>query len=290
VRSKFKSLGLIANIHKPAVRTAAARVHALCSAYSVSLCAEPDAVKAFKIPGLRGHKRELLAGRCSLILSLGGDGTMLTAARLAAPSGVPVLGVNMGTLGFVTPVPFESLEEALRGAFAGAYRVENRSMLSAEIIRGGKVVEKRIALNDVVVLRSSSAKLAELETRIDGRLQATYKADGLIVATPTGSTAYALSVGAPVLEPRSRTLVIAPISPHTLSVRPLVLADHAVIDIKAPHSRSPLSFSTDGEGGFWLKAEDRIRVKRYAKEAKLLVPPGYDYWDVLRTKMGWRGN
>ena len=289
-RLVYRRLGIVANVRKAAVRAAIAQVHAICAPLGVQLVAEPDAVKAARIPSIRPAPKATLASRCDLIVSLGGDGTMLTSSRLAAPRGIPVLGINMGTLGFITPVPYELLEEALASALAGRFRTVKRSILSAEIIRGGRVVEKRIAMNDVVLLRDSSAKLAELETRVNGRYQASYKADGLVIATPTGSTAYALSVGAPVLEPSSRTLVMAPISPHTLSVRPLVLADSSVIDIEAPRSRSPISFSTDGESGFWLKAEDRVHIKRYAHEAKLLVPQGYDYWEVLRTKLGWRGN
>lgn len=289
-RAAFSSLGLVANVHKPAVRAAAIRAQAICAEFGVKVFAEPEAARAFKVSAIKGVPRARLASRCKVILSLGGDGTMLTSARIGAPLGVPVLGVNMGTLGFITPIAFEHLERALQEALSGQFKIEKRSMLSAEILRDGRVVESRIALNDVVVLRGSSAKLAELETRVDGRHQATYKADGLIVATPTGSTAYALSVGAPVLDPASHTLVLAPISPHTLSVRPLVLGDDAVIEIHAPRLRSPLSFSTDGESGFWLKAKDRIRVKRYARPAKLLVPKDYDYWEVLRSKMGWKGN
>ena len=289
-RPAFSSLGLIANVHKSEVRGAAAAVQALCAARGVMVYAEAEAVRAFKIKGIRSSARSKLASKSKLILSLGGDGTMLTSARLAAPMGIPVLGVNMGTLGFITPIAYEHMEKALSEALEGLYQVQPRSMLSAEVLRGGRTVEKRIALNDVVVLRGPSAKLAEMETRVDSRLLATYKADGLIVATPTGSTAYALSVGAPVLEPRSRTLVIAPISPHTLSVRPMVLGDDAVIDVQAPSSLSPLSFSTDGESGFWLKASDRLRIRRHTKQALLMVPPDYDYWEVLRTKMGWRGN
>jgi NAD+ kinase len=289
-RPKFIKLGLVANVRKLAVRHAVTRVYEVCAEFGIRIFAEPEAVRAFKIPSIKSVPKATIAKHCDLILSLGGDGTMLTSARLAAPFGVPVLGINMGTLGFITPVPYENMEEALRQALRGKFAIERRSMLRAEIYRSGRIVERRIALNDIVVLRGSSAKLAELETKVDGRVQATYKADGLIIATPTGSTAYALSAGAPVLAPQSRTLVIAPISPHTLSVRPLVLDDTAVIDIQAPRSRSPLSFSTDGESGFWLKAQDRIRISRYAKDAILLVPPDYDYWEILRSKLGWRGN
>jgi NAD+ kinase len=289
-RPAFRTLALVANVRKAAVRAAAARVSEICAGLGVKLLAEPEAAKAFRTPAIKAAPRAALAGRSDLILSLGGDGTMLTSARLAAPAGIPVLGVNMGTLGFITPVPYGAMEAALREALAGRFRVEKRSMLSAEIFREGRMAESRIALNDVVLLRGASAKLAEMEAQLDGRVLATYKADGLIVATPTGSTAYALSIGAPVLEPRSRTLVLAPISPHTLSVRPLVLDDRAVIDVQAPRSRSPLSFSTDGEGGSWLKGDDRIRIRRHSKDALLLVPSDYDYWQLLRDKLGWRGN
>jgi NAD+ kinase len=289
-KAAFKNIALVANVKKAAVRHAVAQLHDFCQEWGIGLSAEAESLRSLKIPGIRALSREALAKKSDLIISLGGDGTMLNSARLAAPKDIPVFGVNMGTLGFITSVPYEHFQRSLKEVLEGHYKLLRRSMLLAEIFRRGRRVERRIALNDVVLLRGSSAKLAELETRIDGRVMATYRADGLIVATPTGSTAYALSAGAPVLEPNSPTLVLAPISPHTLSVRPVVISDRSVIEIEAPRTRSPLSFSSDGETGFWLKAEDRIRLSRYEHDALLLVSPDYDYWEVLRGKLGWRGN
>ncbi len=271
-------VGIVANREKAPVRALGPLLERLLKAFHV----RPLALAP-------GRSSKGLSG-CRFVLSLGGDGTMLTAARIAAPAGLPVLGVNLGTLGFITPVPADRLAESLESALKGRFKVQRRTMLQAEVWRGGRKAASRLALNDVVVLRGVSAKLALLETRVDGRPLATYKADGLLVATPTGSTAYSLSVGGPVLEPRSRNFILAPISPHTLSVRPLVLPDSSVLELKVPQGRAPLHFSSDGEQGFGLKAGDRLLIRRYAKPAKLLVPPGYDYWEVLRNKLGWRGN
>ena len=289
-RPAFSAVALVANVRKSTVCQTAPRVLRLLQAYGVKVLAEPESCKAFGLSAIKPVPKAQLGARSKLLLSLGGDGTMLTAARLAAPYGVPVLGVNMGHLGFITPVPFQGLEAALHDAMAGKYRIEKRSMLQAVIYHGPKLVEARLALNDVVILRGHSAKVASLETKVDGKRLATYKADGLIVATPTGSTAYALSVGGPVLEPQSRTLLLAPISPHTLSVRPLVLADDSMIEVSAPESRAPLGFSTDGESGSSMRPGDRLVIRLYKKPALLLVPPDYDYFEVLRGKLGWRGN
>jgi NAD+ kinase len=290
IASRYKRLGLVANVAKSTVRAIAPKLNALLKSRGIRVSADLAVKKAF--PDLKIHpvSLEKLASCSDLILSLGGDGTMLSAVHLAAPQGIPVLGVNLGHLGFITPVPLETFEASLGDALRGKYRIEKRSMLRAEIFRDGKRVADRLALNDVVIFRGATAKVGLLETRINGRHLASYKADGLIVATPTGSTAYSLSVGGPVLEPSLRSIVLAPISPHTLSVRPVVLADSSVIEIFAPESRSPLSFSTDGETGFWLKKHDRLRVTRAVKPALLLMPPSHDAWEVLRNKLGWRGH
>lgn len=284
---RYSTLGLVANTTKPAVRALKPLLARVFASLNVRAYGLKGQSHAFKIKPL---SPQALSSKCDLILSLGGDGTMLEAARIAATGDIPVLGVNLGLLGFITPVPAENIEEGLTAALLGRYRVEPRAMLQAEIIRGGRKVYSRSALNDMVLLRGATGKLALLETHINGRYLASFRADGLIVSTPTGSTAYSLASGGPVVEPRSRNFLLAPISPHTLSVRPLVLSDSSVLDIQMPASRAPLHFSTDGEKGFWLKLGDRIRVGRCGRDAKLLVPKDYDYWDVLRRKLGWRGS
>lgn len=288
--SRYKRVGLVANVAKSTVRALASKLGLLFKSQGIRVNAEVAVKKAFPTLNIHSISLKKLAAHSDLILSLGGDGTMLSAVNLAASQGIPVLGVNLGHLGFITPVSLEAFETSFKDALKGRYRIEKRGMLRAEIFRSGKKVADRLALNDVVVFRGTTAKVGLLETRINGRHLATYKADGLIVATPTGSTAYSLSVGGPVLEHSLRCIVLAPISPHTLSVRPLVLSDSSVIEIFVPEARTPLSFSTDGETGFWLKKQDRLRVTRAAKPALLLMPPGHDAWEVLRNKLGWRGH
>jgi NAD+ kinase len=289
-RLRYARIGLVANVSKPDVRQLVPQLLELASQMGAKVFAEPKTRQAFKSLKIHNLPLQRLAASSDLMLSLGGDGTMLNAARLAATAGIPVLGVNLGTLGFITPVSMEAFEYSLREALLGRFKIEERGMLRAEVFRGMKKVAERLALNDVVVLRGATAKVALLETTVNGRYLASYKADGLIVATPTGSTAYSLSVGGPVLEASLPSLLIAPISPHTLSARPLVLADSSVIEIAVPDPRASMSFSTDGESGFWLKKQDRLRITRAPKPAKLLMPAEHDAWELLRTKLGWRGH
>lgn len=289
-RPRYPRIALVASAATPAVRGAWPRLVELCQRHKVKVYADPATRKVFGSKGTLACAPGSLGQAAPLLLSLGGDGTMLTAARLAAPHGAHVLGVNLGKLGFVTTVPYEHFEQALQLALAGRFRIHKRTMLEALIYSGSKLKAQRLALNDMAVLRGASAKVAEMDVRVDGRELATYRADGLIISTPTGSTAYALSAGGPVVEPSSRNLLLAPISPHTLSARPLVIPDRSSLELTLPRSRAPLSLSNDGERGVPLRRGDRVLIRLYRKRALLLAPPDYDYWENLRAKLGWRGN
>ncbi|MES2202251.1 MAG: NAD(+)/NADH kinase [candidate division FCPU426 bacterium] len=290
LRAKYRTVALVANVGKPAVRALAPKLMEIFGRFGVRARAVPEVKKTFKgFSLLQAAPFSRIAEGSDMVLSLGGDGTMLSAASLAVAEGIPVLGVNLGNLGFITPVSLESFESSLSDSLRGLYKIQRRSMLRARITRRGKLVSDRIALNDVVILRGATAKVALLETRINGKYLATYKADGLIVATPTGSTAYSLAVGGPILDTAVQNIVLAPICPHTLSARPLVLADSSVIEILVPKTHARLNFSTDGEPGFWLQKGDKLTVTRARQSVQLLVPPGYDAWEVLRSKLGWLG-
>lgn len=228
-----------------------------------------------------------LAKRCSLLVSLGGDGTLLGAARLAAPLGRPVLGVNLGGLGFMTAFGPADLDGKLGDLLKGSCRIEERRLVRAVVLRGGRQAGVFDALNDLVLARAGAGRLARMEAKVDGRQLGSFRADGLIFASPTGSTAYALSVGGPVVDARSPVMVLALVAPHTLSNRPLVLKESSVLELELPEGG--LELASDGHHALKLKAGDHLRLQRSPYHASLVLPPGHDAWAVLRDKLGWQG-
>ena len=222
----------------------------------------------------------------SFVVVLGGDGTLISAARAVAPSGVPILGVNLGTLGFLTEVPLDGLYEALGAIEASHAHIEARSMVHCEVMRGDRAIASYDALNDVVVNKTSIARLASFDLFIDGVFVSSNKADGLIVATPTGSTAYSLAAGGPVLMPSVDAFVITPVSPHALTHRPLVVRDSAEIEIIVGAGKEDSFLSIDGQEGIHIVDGDRIYCSKSATVVKLLRSR-YDFFDALRTKLKW---
>lgn len=239
-------------------------------------------------PGATRVEREELGERADLVVAVGGDGTMLYAARLVARHGVPLVGINRGRLGFLADVGPEDMLGQLDAILDGRAVRESRLMLSAVLERDGEAVSETLALNDVVVQRSHAGRMLDVETCIDGVFVNTHGGDGLIVATPTGSTAYALSGGGPILAPDLEALVLVPICPHTLSDRPVVVgAGHEVTIavIERPGSRAHVS--CDGHLTCDFGGEDVLRVRVAPCRAELLHPPDYDYYTILRSKLSW---
>lgn len=228
-----------------------------------------------------------LAKRAALLVSLGGDGTLLGAARLAAPLGRPVLGVNLGGLGFMTAFGPRNLDAELGALLKGACRMEERRLVRAVVLRKGRQVAVHDALNDLVLARTGAGRLARMEATVDGRFLGSFRADGLIFASPTGSTAYALSVGGPVVDARSPVLLLALVAPHTLGNRPLVLRESSVLELALPDGG--LELASDGGQVLKLRAGDRLRLQRSPYHASLVLPSGHDAWAVLRDKLGWQG-
>lgn len=224
--------------------------------------------------------------RCDLGLVVGGDGTMLGIGRQLAPFGVPLIGINQGRLGFVTDIRFEDFEGTLQPMLAGHYEEDHRSLIQARVLRDGHCVFKALAMNDVVVNRGATSGMVELRVEVDGRLVANQRADGLIIATPTGSTAYALSAGGPLLHPSIPGWVLVPIAPHTLSNRPIVLADAAEIAIEVVAARDA-SANFDMQSLASLLHGDRILVTRSEHHVRFLHPKGWSYFDTLRQKLHW---
>lgn len=227
-----------------------------------------------------------LGQHCDLALVMGGDGTMLGIARQLASYGVPLVGINQGRLGFITDIPFSHYQELLGPVLQGHYQQDLRTLMQASIWRDGRCIFEAIAMNDVVVNRSGSPSMIELRVEVDGHFMANQRADGLIIASPTGSTAYALSAGGPLLHPGIEAWVMAPIAPHTLSNRPIVLPSSSEIVMEVVNARDA-SAHFDMQSFTSLMHGDRISVRRAAHDLRLLHPVGWSYFDTLRRKLHW---
>ncbi len=233
-------------------------------------------------------EREKLADKKpDFVIVLGGDGTMLAAARAVAQAGIPIMGVNLGSLGFLTEVPVADLYPTLEALVANRCEVDQRAMLHAHLMRGTERVIHYDAMNDVVVAKSAIARIVEFEVTVDGQLVTNYKADGLIVSTPTGSTAYSLAAGGPIVSPGVNAFVITPISPHSLTNRPLVVRDDREIAILVKSVGEEAFLSIDGQTGEPVLDGDRITCKKSVRNVRLLKLGKRTFFDVLRTKLSW---
>jgi NAD+ kinase len=231
--------------------------------------------------------RETLADSCSMAIVVGGDGTLLNAGRSLAESDIAVLGVNLGRLGFLVDVSPEDMTQQLEKILAGDFIEEERTLLHATVTRNSDLLSETSALNDVVVHKQDVARMIELDTWIDGFFLNTNRSDGLIISTPTGSTAYALSGGGPILHPKLDAITLVPICPHTLSNRPIVVHDDSVIEAIIHQGTQGATVSCDGQISHSLQAGDNITIRKHQHSLRLLHPTGYDYFAVLREKLGW---
>jgi NAD+ kinase len=227
-----------------------------------------------------------LPAQVDALIVLGGDGTLLSMARAVGDLGVPMLGVNLGGLGFLTATTLDEMLPAVEGLLAGRMAVEERMMLSAHLVRGGQTVSEHIALNDVVITKSAMSRIIDLAVSVDGRHATAYRADGLIISTPTGSTAYNLSAGGPILFPTMDAVVLTPIAPHTLSNRPIVLPGAQRIDVTLRGDQEVM-LTMDGQVGVHLRERDTVQVQKAAARIRLLRFPQKDFFSVLRTKLKW---
>ncbi|MBE9486701.1 MAG: NAD(+)/NADH kinase [Desulfuromonadales bacterium] len=234
-----------------------------------------------------GYSAEEIPELVDLIIVLGGDGTLISVARQVGHHNVPILGINLGRLGFLTEVTLAELPEMLDRLIAGDYKITNRMMLDAAIRRNGKVIGEYTVLNDVVINKGALARIIDMETYVDGRHLSTYKADGLIVATPTGSTGYNLAAGGPIIYPEINSLVISPICPHMLTNRPIVVWSKSFIEIKIRFEDDVVFFTADGQVGRKLLPGDVVEVRRSAARTRLITSPSKDYFEILRTKLSW---
>jgi NAD+ kinase len=234
-------------------------------------------------------KPALVAG-VDLLIVLGGDGTLLSVADCAVEANVdvPILGVNFGGLGFLTEATLPELYPSLESALSGAARVEERMMLRATTVRGGQPLPHHLALNDVVITKAARARMTDLSVFVGDEFVTRVKADGLIVATPTGSTAYNLAAGGPIVQPVVDAIVLTPIAPHMLTNRPIVIPASSIVRVQPMMAeRDELYVTMDGQAGYRLEAGDEVRISRAARKVRLLRPSTRSYFDVLRQKLKW---
>lgn len=286
--SEFSTIGLIT---KPEDARLSDTVHSLVSylkSKSLDILVDQGAAILLQDPDLVGQTRQDMARHCDLIIVVGGDGTLLHAARSLASAQIPMLGINRGRLGFLVDVSPNDIATVLDEILAGQYKEEFRFQLHAEVVRDGIVIAESDAFNDVVVHVRDVVRMIELDTYVDGRYLNTQRADGLIVATPTGSTAYALSGGGPILHPSLNAIVLVPVCPHTLTNRPIVVDAESRIEIKVcERNNPPARVSFDGQANVKLLTKDCIKIRRQSHLLRLIQPVDHDYFEILRAKLRW---
>jgi len=237
--------------------------------------------------GAPAFSREELGSKIDLAIVLGGDGTLLSAARSFAGRGFPILPVNLGGLGFLTSVTLDELYPLLDQVVEGKCRTSRRMMLDAEVFSNGNTTERKTALNDAVANKGALARMLDFDVYVNRDHVGRYRADGLIVSTPTGSTAYSLAAGGPIVDPELDAFVITPICPHMLTNRPIVIPGSARIDLDFAAAEEPVYVTLDGQTGFQLKAKDRVTITKSANSVTLVRPPQKTYFEILRSKLRW---
>jgi NAD+ kinase len=284
-RHKFKRVALLAKPGTPEGQRIASELGAWLRARDVAVRFDELTARALgRKDGIRGDS---IPAGTDLVIVAGGDGTLLSAARLAGPLGIPILGVNFGGLGFMTELQPEELYSALEQVLRGNYEIEEREALRVRFRRGRKVISEHALLNDAVVTKTALARMLVIELRIDGELVATYTSDGLIIATPTGSTAYNLSAGGPILNPRMSAFVIAPICPHTMSYRPLVVPGAVRIEVTLRSLTEEAYLTLDGQVGFPMRQLDAIAVDRHPRRVRLVRVARRGFFEILQRKLHW---
>jgi NAD+ kinase len=286
----IKTCGIVANKRKPDIGALVGDLAGWLAAKGVRPLIWDDLAGLFEGKGLVPLDR--VAGRSDLVIALGGDGTLLRAARAVGDRGIPILGVNIGSLGFLTEVSVDEMYESLEGILGGGFRYEDRMNVDGAIFRKGEQIESFTALNDIVINKGALSRVIEIKLAVDCGYVTTYTADGLIISTPTGSTAYSLSAGGPIVNPAMEAIIATPICPHTLAVRPMILAptQELSVDLWAGHSlhgEPEVKLTVDGQVGFDLLSGDRIVFGRSEQKTRLVLSGYRTFYEVLSSKLKW---
>jgi len=281
-------VGIIANTGKSGARLTLDRLSQVLAVRGISIALERDTAALSELPG--GLDGPDLANASDVIAVLGGDGTMLNALAKLGGTDKPVAGINIGTLGFLTSCTDGEIEAFGEALLTGNYSTSRRTLLEAKVMGPNGPGVRLLALNEVVLARGQTGRLVSLSASVDGELLNRYKADGLIVATPTGSTAYSLSAGGPLISPSAGVFVITPICPHTLSQRSLVVGDHSVIELAPENTdEGPMLFTVDGRESVPINVGDSLQITKSNRVLNLLRLPGHSFYGALRQKLHWRG-
>ncbi len=280
-------LGIITKPNEPRAAELAARIAEWAADHEINLFVN-NRVRDLP-PGTFSASAREIADHCDLLIVLGGDGTMISTARLVAGRGTPVLGINLGTLGYLTEFAMDEAMPALEYVVRGEYEVDKRTMLDWQVLRDGDQVGGGTALNDVVLNKSALARIIDIDCWVGSHYVTGYRADGLIVATPTGSTAYNLSAGGPIIAPATEAISICPICPHTLTNRPLVLPFGVQIALRMNTHEQEVMLTADGQIGLPLMAGDRVEIRKSEKTFNTVCANDRDYFEILRSKLRWSG-
>jgi len=287
----MKRIGIIAKQNKPEAVTLTGRLVEWLQPKGVEVYIEEGIEKSLRpnlrAPFLNPVKREEIPSHAEMIIVLGGDGTLLSVARLVGSHEVPILGVNLGGLGFLTEITLEELYRVLERVIQGDFVTDERVVFHAAVIRRGERLVEFIVLNDAVINKGALARIIDLETTINGEYLTTFKSDGLIISTPTGSTAYNLSAGGPIVYPSLHCIIITPICPHTLTNRPIVIPDDVEVRAILKSKQQEVILTLDGQQGFVLEFGDVVEVKKAEGKILLIKSPYRHYFEVLREKLKW---
>lgn len=286
--SEFRRIGLVGRLGSEQAQTSLHRLIAYLKQVGVDIVLDDEIALSMPDAGVRTAHREILADDCDLVIVVGGDGSLLSAARVMVRTGVPILGINRGRLGFLTDIKPDEIEEKVGEVLAGDYLTEKRFLLTSSVYRDGKPIASADALNDVVIHPGQFIRMIDFELYIDGEFVYRQRSDGLIISTPTGSTAYALSGGGPIMHPKLDAIVLVPLNPHTLSSRPIVVNGNSEIRLLVVDSNLVQPHVTcDGQNHVITEAGDEILVRKKPETLSLIHPPNHNFYDTCRTKLGW---
>ncbi len=286
----IRSVGIVANKRKPDIERIITDLVSWLGSSGISVSVWDELAEIAK--DCEPLALEDLGSKSELVIALGGDGTLLTAARAVGSASIPILGVNIGSLGFLTEVSLEEMYDALEHILKGEYEWEDRMNIDASVWRQGKIVSSFTGLNDIVINKGALSRVIELRMEADDHYLATYTADGLIVSTPTGSTAYSLSAGGPIVNPAMDAIIATPICPHTLAVRPMILAPEQTLRVTlwagdSVHGKPEVKLTVDGQIGFDLSSGDRIDFTKSNRRTRLILSGYRSFYEVLRQKLKW---